>query len=151
MRMPPLEATRHRPVRPCSRRDNLRSVCDSATFVAGPIGSAVCAGTILGYNTGFTFFSKADDDDESDEAWMSYKVKFSPGFDWTEGGKLPGLCGGGARPHAGGAEEHPECHNCACVRPSRPSCRFGGATRATTARACEPDDPTASECGGRSR
>lgn len=26
---------------------------------------------------------------------MSYKVKFSSGFDWTQGGKLPGLCGGG--------------------------------------------------------
>lgn len=26
---------------------------------------------------------------------MSYRVKFSPGFEWTKGGKLPGLCGGG--------------------------------------------------------
>ena len=26
---------------------------------------------------------------------MAYMVKFSPGFDWTKGGKLPGLCGGG--------------------------------------------------------
>ena len=32
---------------------------------------------------------------------MQYKVKFMDGFDWTRGGKLPGLCGGGARhaPH----------------------------------------------------
>jgi hypothetical protein len=26
---------------------------------------------------------------------MSYKVKFMDGFQWTMGGKLPGLCGGG--------------------------------------------------------
>jgi hypothetical protein len=51
------------------------------------------SGVILGFDTGFTWFSKASV--ESDEAWMSYKVKFSPGFDWTKGGKLPGLCGGG--------------------------------------------------------
>lgn len=49
-------------------------------------------GKILGYDTGFTFYSM--NPSEADEASMSYSVKFSSGFDWTRGGKLPGLCGG---------------------------------------------------------
>jgi hypothetical protein len=52
-------------------------------------------GAILGQNTGFTWYSKASV--EADEAWMSYKVKFSPGFDWQKGGMLPGLCSGGVQ------------------------------------------------------
>jgi hypothetical protein len=49
-------------------------------------------GKILGTDTGFTFYDVAAD--PADEAWMSYRVYFSNGFDWTKGGKLPGLCGG---------------------------------------------------------
>jgi hypothetical protein len=51
------------------------------------------AGKILGWDTGFTWYTM--NDKEHEEVSMSYKVKFSPGFDWTKGGKLPGLCGGG--------------------------------------------------------
>ncbi len=31
-----------------------------------------------------------------DEVYLSYNIKFKPGFDWVEGGKLPGLGGGPA-------------------------------------------------------
>ena len=31
-----------------------------------------------------------------DEVYMSYNIKFRPGFQWVEGGKLPGLGGGPA-------------------------------------------------------
>lgn len=30
----------------------------------------------------------------AEEVELSYTVRFSPGFDWVRGGKLPGLCGG---------------------------------------------------------
>jgi hypothetical protein len=29
-----------------------------------------------------------------EEATFSYKFKFSAGYDWTAGGKLPGVCAG---------------------------------------------------------
>jgi hypothetical protein len=44
---------------------------------------------------GFSWYSMLPK--QSTEMSMSYKVKFSEGFDWTKGGKLPGLCGGGAQ------------------------------------------------------
>ena len=50
-------------------------------------------GLILGTHTGFTFYDVAPGDG-ADEAWFTYRVKFSDGFQWTKGGKLPGLCGG---------------------------------------------------------
>lgn len=41
-----------------------------------------------------------------DEYYLVYRVKFSPGFEWQKGGKLPGLCGGAGgingAPPAGG-------------------------------------------------
>ncbi len=40
----------------------------------------------------------------SDEVYMSYNIKFKPGFDWVLGGKLPGLRGG---PDTYGAGEQP--------------------------------------------
>ena len=49
-------------------------------------------GKILGTDTGFTFYDIADE--PADQAWMTYKLYFSRDFDWTLGGKLPGLCGG---------------------------------------------------------
>ena len=33
----------------------------------------------------------------ADEYWLSYQVKFEPGFDFRKGGKLPGLTSGGSR------------------------------------------------------
>lgn len=33
-------------------------------------------------------------------ATLSYRFRFSPGYDWTSGGKLPGLCDEGAAPVA---------------------------------------------------
>lgn len=33
----------------------------------------------------------------ADEYWLSYLVKFEPGFDFRKGGKLPGLTSGGSR------------------------------------------------------
>lgn len=32
---------------------------------------------------------------EVDSATLSYRVKFDANYDWTAGGKLPGLCDGG--------------------------------------------------------
>lgn len=34
--------------------------------------------------------------EELEEATLSYKVKFGSNYDWTLGGKLPGLCDAGA-------------------------------------------------------
>lgn len=31
-----------------------------------------------------------------DEATLTYKLKFDANYDWTAGGKLPGLCSDGA-------------------------------------------------------
>ncbi len=39
-----------------------------------------------------------------DEVYMSYNIKFKPGFDWAQGGKLPGLRGG---PNSYGPGERP--------------------------------------------
>jgi len=39
-------------------------------------------------------------------AWLSYRVKFEPGFEWVKGGKLPGLCGGGCA--TGGRRVEPD-------------------------------------------
>lgn len=50
---------------------------------------------ILGGQTGFTWFDKLESD-ATDEAVMEYKMKFSNGFQFTLGGKLPGLSGGTA-------------------------------------------------------
>ncbi len=47
---------------------------------------------ILGQETGFTWFS--DLSGSVTEAIMEYRIKFDAGFDWSRGGKLPGLCGG---------------------------------------------------------
>jgi len=33
---------------------------------------------------------------------MEYKVKFQEGFEWTKGGKLPGI--GGGKVYAGGSD-----------------------------------------------
>lgn len=48
-------------------------------------------GKILGYDTGFTWYSQLPKPLES--ASMQYDVFFDAGFDWKKGGKLPGLCG----------------------------------------------------------
>jgi hypothetical protein len=34
--------------------------------------------------------------EELEEATLSYKVRFESNYDWTSGGKLPGLCDVGA-------------------------------------------------------
>eukprot|EP00892_Ulva_mutabilis_P009445 jgi/Ulvmu1/6873/UM031_0078.1 len=52
-------------------------------------------GAISGKETGFTWYSVLPQ--QLEEASMSYRVKFSSGFEWTKGGKLPGLCGGDGR------------------------------------------------------
>lgn len=59
----------------------------------GAIRGSFRKGKIKGYDTGFSWYSKHAKG--HDEASMAYRVKFSAGFDWTKGGKLPGLCGGG--------------------------------------------------------
>ena len=48
-------------------------------------------GQILAYNSGFSWYSLLPK--PLSEATMEYDVYFSPGYDWTLGGKLPGLCG----------------------------------------------------------
>jgi len=50
---------------------------------------------ILGGDTGFTWFDKLGNN-ATDEAVMQYRMKFSDGFQFTLGGKLPGLTGGTA-------------------------------------------------------
>lgn len=63
------------------------------TVVAGgAIRASFPAGEILGTNTGFSFYDDAPE--PADAAWMRYRVRMSDGFQWTRGGKLPGLCGG---------------------------------------------------------
>lgn len=49
-------------------------------------------GQLLGWASGFTWENPIR---PSRAAIMEFKVKFEKGFDWTQGGKLPGLCGGG--------------------------------------------------------
>ncbi len=51
------------------------------------------AGTILPQNNGAQFVVALP---PSEELWLSYDVKFSPGFDFRRGGKLPGLSSHGA-------------------------------------------------------
>ena len=58
----------------------------------GALRAEYPAGTILGTSSGFSFYDIAPK--ASEQAWMKYRLYFSPGFDWTRGGKLPGLCGG---------------------------------------------------------
>ena len=36
---------------------------------------------------------------EVNSATLSYRVKFDDNYDWTAGGKLPGLCDSGAHGH----------------------------------------------------
>ena len=38
---------------------------------------------------------KVELDDSAEKATMSYEFAFSENFDWTLGGKLPGLCSDG--------------------------------------------------------
>lgn len=52
-------------------------------------------GALLGWETGFTWINKIP---QTKKAVMEYRLKFENGFDWTYGGKLPGLCGGGSCP-----------------------------------------------------
>ena len=40
---------------------------------------------------------KVELDDSAEKATMSYEFAFSKNFDWTLGGKLPGLCSDGAQ------------------------------------------------------
>ncbi len=66
---------------------------DGRTLVGNSVIQAFYPkGKILGQVTGFTWFTKLSDTPQ--EAIMEYKLKFEKGFDWTKGGKLPGLCGG---------------------------------------------------------
>lgn len=68
-------------------------VGEPLTIVEGDaIRASFPKGRILGTHTGFSFYDVTHQGAE--EAWMTYRVKFSGGFEWTEGGKLPGLCGG---------------------------------------------------------
>lgn len=48
-------------------------------------------GKILGYDSGFTWYSELDT--PMAEGTMEYDVYFQEGFDFTKGGKLPGVCG----------------------------------------------------------
>lgn len=65
-------------------------VCDKlVVHAAGMVGST---------NSGLTFQSKLNTPLES--ATLSYDFMFDPGYDWTHGGKLPGLCSDGAAPYA---------------------------------------------------
>eukprot|EP00892_Ulva_mutabilis_P011850 jgi/Ulvmu1/9037/UM005_0129.1 len=61
----------------------------------GAIRGSFRKGQIKGYNTGFTWYSKHARG--YNEVSMAYRVKFSANFDWTKGGKLPGMCGGEGR------------------------------------------------------
>jgi hypothetical protein len=56
------------------------------------------AGKISAVESGFSWYSMLPK--ASTEISMSYRLKFSPGFDWKKGGKLPGLCGGEGKGNA---------------------------------------------------
>lgn len=51
------------------------------TSAAGCVGSQECG---IMFDVGFK--------EPLESATFSYKFKFSAGFDWTSGGKLPGVC-----------------------------------------------------------
>ena len=57
-----------------------------------PTRLACDPGAITGKESGFTWYSMLPN--PGTEYSMSYKLKFSEDFDWTRGGKLPGMCGG---------------------------------------------------------
>ncbi|HPQ96033.1 MAG: hypothetical protein KDI44_05340 [Thiothrix sp.] len=56
------------------------------------------ANVVGGWHSGAQFIAKVP---ESNEYWLSYKMRFQPGFDFRKGGKLPGLGTGDGR-YAGG-------------------------------------------------
>lgn len=67
---------------------------DGRTTVGnGVIQARYDKGKLLGQETGFTWFQKIPGGGVN-EATMEYKIKFDSGFDWTKGGKIPGLVGG---------------------------------------------------------
>ena len=63
----------------------LTTVGDSSISAGFPKGK------ILGSDTGFSWMSPIP---KTDSATIQYDVFFEEGFDFTKGGKLPGLCGG---------------------------------------------------------
>lgn len=67
---------------------------DGRTTVGdGVIQARYDKGKLLGKETGFTWFQNIPGGGVN-EATMEYKIKFDSGFDWTLGGKIPGLVGG---------------------------------------------------------
>lgn len=48
----------------------------------------------VGHNRAGTLWKIDLDDNSADELYLSYRVRFGPGFDFVKGGKLPGLSGG---------------------------------------------------------
>jgi hypothetical protein len=50
----------------------------------------------VGTDEGGVVFA-VDLSEELEEATLSYKMKFDKGYDWTAGGKLPGLCDSSTR------------------------------------------------------
>ncbi len=64
-------------------RDDLGSLSFRQRYVPGETGSPVVE-----------FLGNEPLLDESRELWLSYRVKFEPGWEFVQGGKLPGLAGG---------------------------------------------------------
>ena len=60
-------------------------------LVDGELRARFPANGLGGWETGFSFFV---DIPPQRAVTMEYDVWFDPGFNWTMGGKLPGLCGG---------------------------------------------------------
>ena len=60
--------------------------------------SQVYGAGCIGYKKGCGMIFSVRLPNPVEEATFSYKVKFSDGYDWTFGGKLPGLCSEGVHP-----------------------------------------------------
>lgn len=62
--------------------------------VSYPADSASRRATADGASSGGAQAYLTDPSGPLEEAWLSYDVRFQPGFDFVKGGKLPGLYGG---------------------------------------------------------
>ena len=63
----------------------------------GRYEASFCAGGVGPGGTGMLM--RVNLPREVNSATLSYRVKFDDNYDWTAGGKLPGLCDSGAHGH----------------------------------------------------
>lgn len=113
------------------------------TIEEGSLRASYPAGKVSGKQSGFSLYDISPEGSALD-AWMSYKLRLSENFDFTRGGKLPGLCGG---PDEGRGRTCPV--GCSSVGDddgfsARLMWRKGGAL---TAYLYYPDKPSSIRCG----